>query len=392
MGKYSVPAGQAQTMARLELKRINKIYPDGSHIIKDANLTIEDGEFTVFVGPSGCGKSTMLRMVAGLEEISSGEMSLDGEVVNNLSPTDRGIGMVFQSYALYPHMTVRENIAFGLTLAKKSKEEIDTAVQQAADMLDLGRLLGQRPSQLSGGQRQRVAIGRAIVRDPKLFLLDEPLSNLDASLRVRMRLQLAEYHKKLKSTVIYVTHDQVEAMTLADKIVVLNGGSVEQVGSPLDLYYFPQTIFVASFIGSPNMNLLSASYVMDKNGRAVVKMSDHLLHVGVYADEALLGDSVTLGIRPEDIHLSKEGIGVVVQGVERLGTESLLYTAILNNPKEIILARVPGTIHVAVGQRLNISFSADACHLFDANGQAYKRNKTMDDLLTLPPEMKKLAS
>ncbi|GAL24518.1 various polyols ABC transporter [Vibrio variabilis] len=205
-------------MARLELKNLNKIYPDGAHIIKDANLTIEDGEFTVFVGPSGCGKSTMLRMVAGLEEISSGEMCLDNEVVNNLSPTDRGIGMVFQSYALYPHMTVYENIAFGLKLAKKSKHQIDDAVRQVAEMLELTKLLEQRPSQLSGGQRQRVAIGRAIVRNPKLFLLDEPLSNLDASLRVRMRLQLADYHKKLKSTVIYVTHDQVEAMTLADKL------------------------------------------------------------------------------------------------------------------------------------------------------------------------------
>lgn len=182
-------------MARLELKNINKIYPDGAHIIKDANLTIEDGEFTVFVGPSGCGKSTMLRMVAGLEEISSGDMCLDGEVVNNLSPTDRGIGMVFQSYALYPHMTVYENIAFGLKLAKKSKDDIDSAVRQVAEMLELTNLLKQKPSQLSGGQRQRVAIGRAIVRNPKLFLLDEPLSNLDASLRVRMRLQLAEYHK-----------------------------------------------------------------------------------------------------------------------------------------------------------------------------------------------------
>ncbi len=258
-------------MARLELKNINKIYPDGAHIIKDANLTIEDGEFTVFVGPSGCGKSTMLRMVAGLEEISSGEMCLDGEVVNNLSPTDRGIGMVFQSYALYPHMTVFENIAFGLKLAKKGKEEIDSAVRQVAEMLELTNLLKQKPSQLSGGQRQRVAIGRAIVRNPKLFLLDEPLSNLDASLRVRMRLQLAEYHQKLKSTVIYVTHDQVEAMTLADKIVVLRDGAIEQVGSPLELYYFPQTLFVAGFIGSPKMNLLPATLVSACDEKATVE-------------------------------------------------------------------------------------------------------------------------
>lgn len=262
-------------MARLELKNINKIYPDGAHIIKDANLVIEDGEFTVFVGPSGCGKSTMLRMVAGLEEISSGDMLIDGDVVNTLSPTDRGIGMVFQSYALYPHMTVFENIAFGLKLAKKPKEEIEQAVKNVAEMLELTKLLTQRPSQLSGGQRQRVAIGRAIVRDPKVFLLDEPLSNLDAALRVRMRLQLADYHKKLKSTVIYVTHDQVEAMTLADKIVVLKDGLVEQVGSPLDLYYFPKTLFVAGFIGSPKMNLIPATLKHATEDRATVEVGDY---------------------------------------------------------------------------------------------------------------------
>lgn len=304
-------------MARLELKNINKIYPDGAHIIKDANLTIEDGEFTVFVGPSGCGKSTMLRMVAGLEEISSGDMCLDGEVVNNLSPTDRGIGMVFQSYALYPHMTVYENIAFGLKLAKKSKDDIDSAVRQVAEMLELTNLLKQKPSQLSGGQRQRVAIGRAIVRNPKLFLLDEPLSNLDASLRVRMRLQLAEYHKKLKSTVIYVTHDQVEAMTLADKIVVLRAGVVEQVGSPLELYYFPQTLFVAGFIGSPKMNLLPATLVSACDEKATVEVGDYTFQADVNAKGATQGALMTLGIRPEDIHLDEEGVGVIVEGFER---------------------------------------------------------------------------
>lgn len=379
-------------MARLELKNINKVYPDGSHIIKNANLFIEDGEFTVFVGPSGCGKSTMLRMVAGLEEISSGEMLLDDQVVNNLSPTDRGIGMVFQSYALYPHMTVRENIAFGLSLTKKPKKEIAQAVDEVSQMLDLSHLLDQKPSQLSGGQRQRVAIGRAIVRDPKLFLLDEPLSNLDASLRVRMRLQLAEYHKKLKSTVLYVTHDQIEAMTLADKIVVLNGGEVEQVGSPMELYYFPQTLFVASFIGSPNMNLLPATFVGKRLGHAMINMSQHLLPVNVDSVKAKAGDAVTLGIRPEDIHLTEEGIGVEVKGFERLGTESLLYTSLLKNPNEIILVRVPGTVCVEIGQQLNIGFSPDACHLFNSDRQAFKRNQSLSDLLTLPPEMKRLAS
>ncbi|GAM57398.1 various polyols ABC transporter [Vibrio ishigakensis] len=373
-------------MARLELKNINKIYPDGAHIIKDANLTIEDGEFTVFVGPSGCGKSTMLRMVAGLEEISSGDMCLDGEVVNNLSPTDRGIGMVFQSYALYPHMTVYENIAFGLQLAKKPKQEIEVSVREVAEMLELTNLLQQKPSQLSGGQRQRVAIGRAIVRHPKLFLLDEPLSNLDASLRVRMRLQLAEYHQKLKSTVIYVTHDQVEAMTLADKIVVLRSGNIEQVGSPLDLYYFPKTLFVAGFIGSPKMNLLPATLKSATDSQASVEVGDYTFAADVDASLATEGALMTLGIRPEDIHLAEEGVGVVVEGLERLGTESLLYTTLVKGGQEV-LVRVPGTVHVEVGQRLNIRIPAEKCHLFDSKGKAFERGMTMDELITLPPQV-----
>ncbi|WP_028022188.1 ABC transporter ATP-binding protein [Enterovibrio calviensis] len=374
-------------MARLELKNINKIYPDGAHIIKDANLTIEDGEFTVFVGPSGCGKSTMLRMVAGLEDISSGDMCLDGEVVNNLSPTDRGIGMVFQSYALYPHMTVYENIAFGLKLAKKSKQAIESSVREVSEMLELTSLLKQKPSQLSGGQRQRVAIGRAIVRNPKLFLLDEPLSNLDASLRVRMRLQLAEYHKKLKSTVIYVTHDQVEAMTLADKIVVLRTGVVEQVGSPLELYYFPQTLFVAGFIGSPKMNLLPATLVSACNEKATVEVGDYTFQADVNAKGATQGALMTLGIRPEDIHLDEEGVGVIVEGFERLGTESLLYTTLVRGGQEV-LVRVPGTVYVEIGQRLNIRIPAEKCHLFDSKGQAFQRGMTLSDLITPPPQIK----
>lgn len=328
----------------------------------------------------------MLRMVAGLEEISSGEMCLDGEVVNNLSPTDRGIGMVFQSYALYPHMTVYENIAFGLKLAKKSKEDIDSAVRQVAEMLELTNLLKQKPSQLSGGQRQRVAIGRAIVRNPKLFLLDEPLSNLDASLRVRMRLQLAEYHQKLKSTVIYVTHDQVEAMTLADKIVVLRAGVVEQVGSPLELYYFPQTLFVAGFIGSPKMNLLPATLVEATGDQARVEVGDYTFEADVDATAATQGALMTLGIRPEDIHLDEQGVGVIVEGLERLGTESLLYTTLVRGGQEV-LVRVPGTVHVEIGQRLNIRIPAEKCHLFDSKGLAFKRGKTIDDLITLPPQI-----
>ncbi|WP_117233023.1 ABC transporter ATP-binding protein [Vibrio maerlii] len=374
-------------MAQLTLEGINKVYPDGAHIIKNANLHIEDGEFTVFVGPSGCGKSTMLRMVAGLEEISSGDMKLDGEVVNNLSPNERGIGMVFQSYALYPHMTIYENIEFGLKLAKKlSKEEIEQAVNRVAEMLELTHLLGQKPSQLSGGQRQRVAIGRAIVRNPTLFLLDEPLSNLDAALRVRMRLQLADYHKELKSTVIYVTHDQVEAMTLADKIVVLRDGIVEQVGSPLELYHFPQTLFVAGFIGSPKMNQLAGTVINADAQHAAVEIEGCEAHAQVDASLLNQGESVTLGIRPEDVELANDGLPVRVISVEQLGTESLLYTQIVDSDQEL-LVRVPGTMAAERHAVLRVQLPSDKCHLFDSNEKALKRNIKMEDLVELPPQL-----
>lgn len=283
-------------------------------------------------------------------------------------------------------MTVYENIAFGLQLAKKPKQEIEVSVREVAEMLELTNLLQQKPSQLSGGQRQRVAIGRAIVRHPKLFLLDEPLSNLDASLRVRMRLQLAEYHQKLKSTVIYVTHDQVEAMTLADKIVVLRSGNIEQVGSPLDLYYFPKTLFVAGFIGSPKMNLLPATLKSATDSQASVEVGDYTFAADVDASLATEGALMTLGIRPEDIHLAEEGVGVVVEGLERLGTESLLYTTLVKGGQEV-LVRVPGTVHVEVGQRLNIRIPAEKCHLFDSKGKAFERGMTMDELITLPPQV-----
>jgi len=314
-------------------------------------------------------------------------MCLDGEVVNNLSLRIVVLGWFSQSYALYPHMTVEENIAFGLKLAKKlSADEIKKAVKDVGEMLELTNLMKQKPSQLSGGQRQRVAIGRAIVRNPKLFLLDEPLSNLDASLRVRMRLQLAEYHQKLKSTVIYVTHDQVEAMTLADKIVVLRDGAIEQVGSPLDLYYFPKTLFVAGFIGSPKMNLLPATLISACEEKAHVEVGDYKFEAEVNAQGATQGALMTLGIRPEDIHLDEKGVGVIVEGLERLGTESLLYTTLVRGGQEV-LVRVPGTVHVEVGQRLNIRIPAEKCHLFDSKGKAYERGHTLNDLITLPPQV-----
>lgn len=373
-------------MARLELRDVGKTYQNNVHIIKNANLVVEDGEFTVFVGPSGCGKSTMLRMIAGLEDITAGDLLIDGERVNHQTPTDRGIGMVFQSYALYPHMTVAENIAFGLKMAKKPKAEIEKAIQSVAEMLELTPLLKRTPSQLSGGQRQRVSIGRAIVRNPRLFLLDEPLSNLDASLRVRMRLQLAKYHKALKSTVIYVTHDQVEAMTLADKIVVLNGGNIEQYGSPLELYHFPNSTFVAGFIGSPKMNLLPATMKNFANDLAEVEVGDYQFQVAVNAHGCAAGANITLGIRPEDVQLGETGISVTVDAVERLGTECLLYTQLVRGGHEV-LVRVPGTLRIAAGQRLKIQLPPKACHLFDAAGKAFKRNMDLDALITMPPQL-----
>jgi ABC-type sugar transport system ATPase subunit len=288
-------------MTELTMSQIRKSY-GALEVIKGVDLEVKSGEFAVFVGPSGCGKSTLLRMIAGLEEVTSGKMSIGGVDVTNAEPSKRGIAMVFQSYALYPHMTVAENIGFGLSLAGRPKAEIEQKVRAAADSLQLTQLLDRKPKALSGGQRQRVAIGRAIVRDPKIFLFDEPLSNLDASLRAQMRLEIAELHSRLKATMVYVTHDQVEAMTMADKIVVLNGGQIEQVGSPMELYRKPKTPFVAGFIGSPKMNL----------------------YEGVVAQAH---GCKTYGIRPEDIALSPtEGRWHGrVQHIERLGADAILY-------------------------------------------------------------------
>src|SRR6056297_4119966 len=270
-------------MGRIQLKDVTKSFGE-AQVIPPLNLTIEDGEFTVFVGPSGCGKSTLLRLIAGLEDITSGVIEINGEDATDVVPARRGLAMVFQSYALYPHMSVRKNIAFPLRMAKMSPDEIDRRVKSAADVLNLTDYLERRPGQLSGGQRQRVAIGRAIVREPAAFLFDEPLSNLDAALRVGMRLEISELHKRLETTIIYVTHDQVEAMTMADKIVVLRAGNIEQVGSPLDLYHSPRNTFVAGFIGSPKMNLFEGP-------------------------EAQKRDAHTMGVRPEHITVSDSDAG-----------------------------------------------------------------------------------
>ncbi len=362
-------------MAQVRLSGVRKFF-GALEIIKGVDLTIEDREFVVFVGPSGCGKSTLLRLIAGLEEISSGEIHIDGQKVNDLPPSERGIAMVFQSYALYPHMSVYENMAFGLRLAKTDKRELDRKVQEAARILQLENLLQRKPKELSGGQRQRVAIGRAIVRNPKVFLFDEPLSNLDAKLRVQMRIEIARLHQDLNATMIYVTHDQVEAMTLADKIVVLNGGIVEQVGSPLELYHKPRNMFVAGFIGSPKMNFLPGTIVSSEGGQAQVRLPSGAV-VSVPVETAVsAGTAVTVGIRPEHMAWpggAPEGVATLpgeVFVVERLGGETYVY---LRTEGGTVTARVEGDEVVKPGDRVPVGLPEGACHVFTENGQAIRR-------------------
>jgi multiple sugar transport system ATP-binding protein len=356
-------------MARVSLSGIKKNY-GGVEVIKGVDIEIADGEFTVFVGPSGCGKSTLLRMIAGLEDISGGTLTIGERVVNDLPPKDRSIAMVFQSYAIFPHMTVRENLAFGLTIANAPKAEKDAKVAEAARILQMEHLLDRRPSQLSGGQRQRVAIGRAIVRKPGVFLFDEPLSNLDAALRVDMRMELSKLHADLGATMVYVTHDQVEAMTLADKIVVLNAGIVQQVGSPLELYHRPANIFVAGFIGSPKMNFLKAR-VEAVDARSITLGSPDIgtLVLPKANVAAKVGDEVTVGMRPHHLTLGgAQNMTGRVALVERLGNETL--TAIVLGSGQQIIAALPGDVDVSAGQELHLATQADSASLFLANGLA----------------------
>ena len=339
-------------------------------IIKGIDLHVDSGEFCVFVGPSGCGKSTLLRLIAGLEEITEGRLSIGGRDMTQVPPANRGIAMVFQSYALYPHMTVAENISFGLRMANAPKAEIDRRVAQAASLLELGPLLARRPSQLSGGQRQRVAIGRAIVREPSVFLFDEPLSNLDAALRLQTRVELLKLHQKLGATMIYVTHDQVEAMTMADKIVVLNAGRIEQVGSPLDLYHRPANLFVARFIGSPKMNVIAArvASLLPQGVRLSLPGGDSmdLVAPGIAAAP---GAQVQLGIRPEHMLLG-EGAGHVpgvVSLAEHLGSETILHVDLPDGGS--LVARADGLARQKAGDALSLGLPPAACHLFDAEGR-----------------------
>jgi len=364
-------------MAGLTLRSVSKRY-DEHEVMRNIDLDIQDGEFVVFVGPSGCGKSTLMRMIAGLEEISGGDLRIDGVRVNDTPPAKRGIAMVFQSYALYPHMSLYDNMAFGLKLAGVKKPEIDVAVRNAAKILHIDHLLDRKPKQLSGGQRQRVAIGRAITRKPKVFLFDEPLSNLDAALRVKMRLEFARLHDELKTTMIYVTHDQVEAMTLADKIVVLSAGNVEQVGTPNELYHAPANRFVAGFIGSPKMNFLDGTvHSVGREGVVVKYATVETQVAAVEAGDVKPADKVTVGVRPEHLHVSgsSEGLQARVMALESLGDAAYLYTESIAAPDGLI-ARIPPLERHAHGVELRLTAAPDHCHLFDASGIAFKRAGT----------------
>ena len=356
-------------MAGVQLKNIVKRYPNGFTAVKDFNLDIEDKEFIILVGPSGCGKSTTLRMIAGLEDISDGELLIDGKRMNEVEPKDRDIAMVFQNYALYPHMTVYDNIAFGLQLRKVPKDEIDKKVREAARILDLESLLDRKPKALSGGQRQRVAMGRAIVRRPKVFLMDEPLSNLDAKLRSQMRVELARLHKSLETTIIYVTHDQTEAMTLGSRIVVMKDGVVQQVDTPERLYDAPCNRFVAGFIGSPQMNMIDAQCEV-QDGKTVLRFADYTLTVdekraAVLKEQGCPGKTVILGIRPEDLHEAGEednAFSVTVSVYEMLGAEALLHFEIGDTEWT---AKVSPELKAEVGDVVRLHLDESKIHIFD---------------------------
>ena len=368
-------------MAELSLRNVSKRFGDVV-ALSDTNLEIAHREFVVIVGPSGCGKSTLLRVIAGLEQLSAGEIYVDGAAVHRTPAAKRGLAMVFQNYALYPHKTVAQNMGFALKMAKVPRPEIDRRVVAAARILQIGDLLERKPRQLSGGQRQRVAIGRAIVREPKVFLFDEPLSNLDAALRVDMRVELAKLHNTIDATMIYVTHDQTEAMTMADKIVVLRAGQVEQVGSPMELYHRPTNAFVAGFIGSPRMNLLPVTVTAVAGDSVTVDMpGGPPLTVPADPAGAAVGDSMTLGVRPEHLVVGADTNGSTVQldvyVTEPLGGETILYGHI--GDTQTLVVKVPGGGAARKGQRIPVRVVATDCHLFAASGAALRRPPGADE-------------
>ncbi|MDE7263811.1 MAG: sn-glycerol-3-phosphate ABC transporter ATP-binding protein UgpC [Anaeroplasmataceae bacterium] len=361
-------------MANVSLRNINKIYPNGVQAVFDFNLEIEDKDFIVLVGPSGCGKSTTLRMVAGLEEITSGELLIDGEIMNDIPAKNRSIAMVFQSYALYPHMTVFDNMAFGLKLRKIPKPEIKKRITEVAATLGLEAFLDRKPKALSGGQRQRVALGRAIVRDAKVFLFDEPLSNLDAKLRVQMRTEIAKIHKNIGATSLYVTHDQIEAMTMASRIVVMKDGYIQQIGTPKEIYNSPANVFVGSFIGTPSMNFLPGK--INEEGKFVssnqtITLPLHKKHVKVIEEQSLYGKDVLLGIRPEDIlyengKVKDSTIEVDVDLLEMMGHEANLHFKVEDTP---MISIINSRVFIEDGAKVQLTFTMEHCHLFDSETQ-----------------------
>jgi multiple sugar transport system ATP-binding protein len=356
-------------MAQVRLENIGKRFGD-VEVVKDINLTIDDGEFLVLVGPSGCGKSTILRMIAGLEEISSGQLYIGERLVNDMPPKDRDIAMVFQNYALYPHMTVYQNMAFGLKLRNTNKNEIDHRVNIAADMLELRPYLKRKPKELSGGQRQRVALGRAIVREPEVFLMDEPLSNLDAKLRVQTRAEISRLHQRLRRTMVYVTHDQTEAMTMGDRIVVLSNGVIQQVGTPQELYTHPANQFVATFIGSPAMNIFVHSHVARADGALRISVGEQYLTLSGKVADAISGfenREITVGLRPEDFvsrtdHVPGQTLQGTIDVVEHLGNEQLLYVKVANS---VVLARVDPSLRARAGDPVTLGVNPEHMHAFD---------------------------
>ncbi len=369
---FAVRRSPVKPMANVALRNVHKTYPGGVEAIKGINFEVGDGQFCVLVGPSGCGKSTLLRMVAGLETVTGGDIDIGGRIVNQIEPADRDIAMVFQNYALYPHMSVYNNMAYGLRNRGMPKPEIESRVQEAARILEIGAMLERKPRQLSGGQRQRVAMGRAIVRQPKVFLFDEPLSNLDAKLRIAMRVEIRKLQRRLNTTSIYVTHDQLEAMTLADILVVMNGGRVEQIGNPLAIYQKPATTFVASFIGAPPMNLMPLR-------------SDEI-RLQLAGESRAGSEAGILGIRPEDFVLSSDAVAggvaldLTVEAIERVGPETFIYgtrqpevQGVAANPGELppgeVIVRIPGATAPAIGERIRAVAPREKLHLFSADGR-----------------------
>ncbi len=342
-------------MSFLELKKVTKVYPNGTKAINETSLNIEHGEFMVFVGPSGCGKSTLLRMIAGLEDITEGEIDLDGKTINKIDPSDRDVAMVFQNYALYPHMNVYKNLSYGLKNRGESKEKIDNKVNEVAELLEIKEYLQRKPAQLSGGQRQRVAMGRAIVRNPKVFLFDEPLSNLDAKLRGQVRIEIKKLQQSMNVTSVFVTHDQVEAMTLGDRLAVINEGVIEQIGTPIEVYEKPESKFVAEFIGSPQMNFINGTI---KNN--YFESKGLKLKIDLNIDNA----NVNLGFRAEDLEIKEDGeISLNIDIIEKLGSDSIIYGS--NKNGESICYKESGNTKLAIGENINISINVDNIHIFD---------------------------